>query len=779
MIAQEFPVNASIQTKDLFSQPKKIIEEDKSIKQMSVVSEINRTMVENGGIDAIDQFEINRLTSFIDLRLEKGGKFDTETQVAIKLLLLMTLSKDERVLTSARSKLFDLIKLISKNKKQSRLWPSKTGSDKVNEENLNWFYDQVISNFTESQIKKIIETHGLDSNMDIENPTKEQKKELLEKLINLSTNNIKILDSKYSVRFISKNDSPSYFGLDNCGKEAICWQQLEMSRSKNIDYGRLAATIAWKTWLFKKPLLKDYCLKNNIKHESLNFSEKARLTREAVLSYSEKEIATILDSSIEAELEKRKSLLKVEENQKFINKRVSMGIELEIGEPPFETALIYAWYENLDREQYDDSIAYSEKIEEMFKNLSALRDKESELQGINKKLSVSDQLLNDFTSDEDSKKENLLNRVNNLIDEIESEEIKMNLKNWLQTNEVNKEFLEVIKSYWESKYKRTQLEVRKANLIFYSFLDKERTQDYQPQRTASNKSLPIRASNETYILLDLFSHHMGKIQAIGHSVGTDAYGEYNLAYTSANFREPYRVNIRQNWELAEAGFHDLEIKSRPIHASIGWDEDREKRKFHLKTESLRRKASVINFALMTTGWTNMQVIIDIKNNNEAIKKDGMITVVSEHRDTGRSKMVRERPDGEPNCYAVEFRGLSPRKNEHGRLFPALGNLGTIMKANLVAESDSEYSTDIADDVDKKLSEIWIRFETKVTDIYNQFTSIAPLYDANAWANERSSNSVKNFYLKVVEDYDKSDGVVAQMRSLILETNKEIDTVFAE
>lgn len=760
MITLETPVNATGKAKELFSDPNEW-RSSLSLNKRDLILAMSNSIDKNG-VSGIGLYDINTLSNNIIETFNLNKKLDYESKTAVRMLLLLTLSKEKEVLSEIRSIFLSLIKLISEN-----------------EEDFGWFYDQVISNFTESQLTKLIEAYSFDSTMNIKSPTKEQKIELLNKLIILSTNSYDVLAGDRRPKYLSKNDSPSFFGLDNSAKEAVCWQQLEMSQSHNIDYARIAANIAWKTWLFKRPLLEEYCHKNNIDYETLSFSERANLTRKAVLSYSETEIATILNSSIEIELEKRKSQLKVEKNQKFINKRVSMGIELEIGEPPFETALIYAWYENLDREQDGDSIAYSEKIEEMFKHLSACRDKKQELLIINEKLSEAKQILKDFLENDENKKQKILDRVKNLINDILDETIKNNLLNWLETNEISEEFLEILIKYFYKKSKTTHLELEKSDEVFYSFLEKKSSVDYLKQRNTTVKNLPLNSSDEAHILMDLFSHHMGEIQAIGHPVGGDAYGEYNLEYTSPNFKNPYRVNMRQTWELAEAGFHDLELESKQIHATIGWKEDKEIRNLNIFVPNLIKKASIINFALMTTGWTNMQLIIDIKKQNAAHDKDGMTTIITQFSDTGKRKMLFVRSSDHEANEAIEFRGLRPKKNDHARLFSALGNLGTIMKANLVVELGLKYSLSDSDDVDRKLSDIWEKFEKKVLDIYDKFDSIPSLFNANDWVNPEYLFGIKNFYHKIIEDLDKNDGVVIQMRNLIRETTKEIEAAFEE
>ena len=237
--------------------------------------------------------------------------------------------------------------------------------------------------------------------------------------------------------------------------------------------------------------------------------------------------------------------------------------------------------------------------------------------------------------------------------------------------------------------------------------------------------------------------------------------------------------MRQTWELAKAGFHDLELKSRPIHATIGWKEDKKTRNFEIYNSDLLKKASILNFALMTTGWTNMQAIIDIKEQSAINDINGMTTEITKFTDTGKREMLLTRISLDEKIEAIEFRGLRPKKNDHARLFSALGNLGTIMKANLIVESNSIQPPGKADDVDKKLSDIWVKFERKVLDIYNTFENIPSLHVANEWVNSGYLPEITNFYHKIIEDLDKSDGVVIQMRNLIRETNMEIQAVFEE
>ncbi len=754
---EDTPINSSEQTRDLFTSTANLakkLEHSRKTEQVRFVLEHLKT-------SSIENVPIYQVVDFFDAKIGSKKNLDLETKLAIKSLLLLTLATNRDYLSKIREKLFVVVKTVSENKKD-----------------LQWFYDTVISNFTESQVSKLVEAYGLDPTIDLKYHTKKQKIEVLERLLILSTD-LKYFPKGYELNYLNKNDSASFFGLDNSTKEAVCWQELEMSRSHNKDLARIAATIAWKTWLYKKPLLKEYCKKNNIDHGSLSFSQKAKFTKEAVDSYSEEETAEILEASIEKEVENRKSVLKVEKDVRFIDKRVTMGSEMEIGVPPFEAALIYAWYENLDREPAGDSVAYPEKIKEMFDVLATYYDKKQELVVVEIKLSKAEMLINKLTA-EKSETPEIREQVVSLINDISEKDVRLGLLGWLETEAIIPEFLEILTTYWENKSEYTKREVEKAKSIFTKFLvvNEGKTFKFLNQRSVTSANLPDKASNEAKMLLGVFGHHMGQIQAFGHPVGSDAFGEYKLQYTGANFKQPYRVNLRHMWELAETGLHDLELKDRPFHTTIGWQEDLKERRLIFPEFKVLKRASVINFALMTSGWLNMEQIINLKEQIKINQKEGLETFIKTFTDTGRIKMLRTRMQDFKNCTSMEFRTLKPRKVDQVKLFPALGNLGTIMKAYLITESDKELNTQKADEVDNKLSEIWIKFENRADDIYKQFENIPPFYDANCWVDEQYLQQLNNFYKKIIEDLEKTDGVLAQMRKLIAETTKEIEAVFA-
>ncbi|MBP7700507.1 hypothetical protein KA111_00430 [Candidatus Woesebacteria bacterium] len=776
MAFRELPLYGTLKAKDLITRVRALAKNLKNpkheyIKGVLGIKEYSEPKqiidIEDSNLFSIDYSVISKLKEKEELTDE------IKLTISTIILYLPTNKKDEII--KAKSMILSILDKI-----------------KHNENNVEWLYKELAKNLTKSQLEKILKINDL--KIDLNKIKSNQKIEIINPMLNMFTD---LSTSKTHNAKLNKGDSTTFLGLDNSGKEAACWQKLEMKKSNNIDYARLAGYIAWRTWLFKKPLLKEYCRQKKLDYGNLNFSQRAKLTKEAVQKFSKDEMATILNSYIEKELHKRKKLLGVENRQAFINKRATLGLELEIGELPFETAAIYAWYENLDRNSEGDSLAQTKDVNQLFKKLSIYRDENDLTINLNylfaKTVELAGKIINEKKDESDDTK--FKDELIALIKKIpKNGDQPKSFISWLSKNKVSKPFLGAVLNHIRQKIDYHELLKKKAKFDFDDLVEinpsDSKNSKYISQYSSSGRMLENSHPEKKHILYDIFRHHMGQAQIFGHGIGSDAYGEYQIDYTRPNLKNPSRVNLRQNFELAEAAFHDLDLEEKPIHATVGWKEDFLERKIKVEESVAERIASIINFALITTGWTERKTLEILSDQIKKLTSNQKISI-SEFKITGNNVQTRLRADYTSEIiYGCEFRGFSPNKKDLVRLLQGLGNLGTLMKAKLASiffeksNNNASFIREIfeikkIDKVDKKLALIWDKFEAGVLEIYNQFENIPPLNNANLWNTTGvSKTQLTNYYLKIAEDLEKPDGVVAQMRKLIAETTKEIEAVFA-
>ena len=113
MITLESPVNATGKTKRLFSDPHEWVN-SLSTNRGNLISAIC-TSIENNGVGSIGMHDINSLSDCIVTAFNLNKKFDDESRTAVRMLLLLTLSKEKKPLFEIKSILLNLVKLISEN----------------------------------------------------------------------------------------------------------------------------------------------------------------------------------------------------------------------------------------------------------------------------------------------------------------------------------------------------------------------------------------------------------------------------------------------------------------------------------------------------------------------------------------------------------------------------------------------------------------------------------------------------------------------------------------
>lgn len=755
------PIYAPKRVKDLIQFPAEGFNKLKVKKESSRSGELLlsiKRIITEGLVGDIGRQRIHRVLDAVKKIFLEEKKLTKEAKYLINLLLAISVNGNFFLLNKNKECLLEILKLFKKDDKD-----------------FDWFYKKVASYLTESQFTKLQEAYSGSDSKNTKNNFKGKQK-IAARIISLFN------DRNESQIPVLIKDSTSFLGLDNSAMEAVCWKELELSRSGSDDFARLAGTIAWRNWLFKEPLLKEFCLKNGYGYDSLSFIQKAKLTKEAVSHFAAKESARILNKATETELNRRKKTLEIETNPKFIDKRVSLGIELEMSGLSFELAIIYAWYENLDRSLVGDSVAFNNEIEKLFKQLLHIKDQKKAIDKLEpnsqKIVQIIEKFRDDLTAEEQA---DLKKQVLPIIAELPDRNLRRQFKLWLKDNPLTSEVLDLIQKLWKNKRDAAAMSYSESRETFRSFLTKpiQGRNEYYTQ-SINGRDLPIDYPDVAKKLIDIFKHHMGQAQALGHEIGGDAYGEYSLAYTSGNFKDPYRVNLRETWELAKTSFHNLDVDERPMHVTIGWKEDMDKRRILIPERLATKESSLMNFAMLSTGWANRNFIDKFKEKNEKkLAEVGKTAAINSYMDSGKGELVKNRRNENEKVWGIEFRGFSPTPGlDQARLFSSLGSLGTAMKAYMVVESDSLAGVKL-DAVDRKLHEIWQRFSNEVKAIHNKYGFFPDLFNAKAWQTVSYSEPLTNFYLKMAEDLDKDEGLVADMRKLVQGTTKQIDEVFSQ
>lgn len=560
---------------------------------------------------------------------------------------------------------------------------------------------------------------------------------------------------------------------------------------------RLAGALAWKHWLFKEPLLKAFCAKNGKDFHQLTFSEKAMFTKKATRRFSKKKMAEVIDQTIRDELTLLKNKLKPETRKEFLNKQVSMGVEREIGIVPFDLAAMYAWYENVDREIHGDSLPFAQETNELFQLVAQIKDNQEKIGQLTQKIGTLEQITDALKKDATISSSDLHSLATSIIDGISDQQVKSALAKILENGLFfDPSVLDGIKNTILQRSINVAKDVStRLKLTFNNLLQRSKD-NYDDYKVLGSKELGNPYSNLARKMLDIFMYHMGQSQSLGHLVKSDSLGEYALQSTSGNFKNPYRVNLRESSELFKNLFFDPTI-SAPIHITIGWHEDAVEREVHLTEDKVVPEASVLHFALIASTLGDKKTVDLYRKENEKFqtqeKRDG---VVSSFKDTGRGLLIRRRWDQATKTFfvAVEFRGFSPEPGvDQVRFFSSIGNLGTAMKSYLFVEQMQSENKQ-PDAIDLALAQIWVDFRQKVELIYGQYGDIPPLTNANRWLKtvsdidsqttskenpEFSQEKTTRFYQKLSEEQHKENGLVAQMKQLIVQTTQQIEAVFKE
>lgn len=658
---------------------------------------------------------------------------------------------------------------------------------------FEWLYDTLTQYLTQSQLEKLTKAYmpdgieprsvtGKNANLlgrmrsalvadtvpaDF-SQKRESEFEMASKLIKLYTS--------LTYKSIVKGSSAGFLGLDRSGKEAISWKELEMSRSKNKDLAKLAGAVAWKTWLFKRPLLKKYCADNNIVYADLPFSQRAELTKKALETYREEEVSKILDDAVEAELERRKKVFKPETREKFKGKRMSLGAELEINIPPIDLGVLYGWFENIDRERVNDNIAYKKEVEEQFAKLAVWRDLEEEYVKIWRIAQKAKDLLLAATSDEPIQTESTVfnEKVKELVEQITKPDLKDLLSQVVSdpaNNLADPELLQVISDHWQGVLSRIEPKREAAKKNFFAFVTPKSDDRGYARKGIQAMDHQKPASRDAKIMFDIFQHRMGQAQALGHPYKGDSFGEYAFDYISGDFHDPYGLFSREIWELAHASFHDLEVTERPLHMTLGWREYYN-RGLVLTESEAKREASLIHFALSFSGVGYRKAITDFHAQNLEAKAQGKEgATLTEYGDTGRETIIRIRESG--YFSTMEFRGFAPSKKDFPKLSRQLGNLGTAMIAWFAVNKLDNF-----DAIDVKLAKIYIEFRQKMVELHAQYDNLPSLFNANRTTRSHNA-SVEQIYREISNTFEDEDGLMNRIAKLVSDTERQVEAVFKE
>ena len=742
-----------------------------------------------GHLDFSYNHQLGVVSRVLISELEKKDHLSAILRAGIKLLIALSLTRYKETLPLVEESLFKIL---------VRLKERKTTD-------FEWFYDTLTASLTPSQLEKLVrisvpegiaprpavivaDTHRLAKlrSLFVPEPELPEVPEQRQSEYSVAARLIKLYTSQPYTSVVS-GSSAAFLGLDRSGREAICWRELEMSRSKNKDLAKLAGTIAWKIWLFKRPLLKQYCHDNAIEYASLSFSQRAELTQQAVQTYSQEAAVKILDDAVEKELESRKKRFKPETRAEFKGKRVSIGAELEMNEPPFELGILYGWYENLEREQNNDSLAFKEVIEEQFTQLAAWKDAQERKHTVSKFAKQTADLLQQVSAASESDQSAQLDgdlvyqQVIELVENITNQPLKELLEKMMANRNIgvatNPRFLEKINAYWQNEQAAAESNELQKEHEFHSLLFKNRgKEEYQQMQSTIGLPRDRRTSPEQRKVFDIFQHYMGQAQALGHAHSFDSYGEYALAPIDGDFQDPYGLFSREIWELAHGARHDLEVAERPLHITIGW-EAYTRRGLKLEQEELLRESSLLNFALTASGVGYRKYAEDFHAANMQAQSEGEPSRVqiTQYGDSGRATMIRFRGQNYPQT--VEFRGFAPSKSDLPKLAKQLGNLGTAMIGWFAFNK-----LDSFDIVDVELARIWSEFRVKLVAIYKQYDNFPQLFNANHWGQGGYGDFyalISNFYTEISNSMDDKDGFMQTVARLVKDTEMKVKAVFKE
>lgn len=776
-------------TRSLFYDAQDAIEKcpDSNLKRFFLDGiRFNRLGTTNNRLSTIEEIIpfINKIGNKIVNELQSGNTLTDIHKAGIQLLISLLMNDDRGVLINVQISLESILDNLEGKR-----------------EDYEWFYNTLLQNLTQSQqdkLKRAFVPELLDLPL-VEQPNNEvSKPKLIIKKISkyFVPDHDQIpredfntrMQSKFVIRLIELFASTSYnksvsessagfLGLDRAGKEAVCWQQLELSRSNNEDLSRLAGAIAWKVWLLKNPLLKKYCLDNGIEFNDLSFSKRAELTKKAVETYSEEERTSILDQAVEKELERRKKRFQPETRPEFKGKRVSIGVELEIIYPPFDLGVIYAWYENLDRSSVGETMVYEKEVNEQFSRLAVVRDLQELYRKVSHISQKADELVKkvDSTNREETDRDVLRSRVQELIDLIPNQEFKVKLiskSEGLELGIIDPNILKSISNYWKSVLYMIDLKRLKAKEQFDSLIETKLGEEEYEKK--SFYGLRQKISRDAKIMLDFFLHQMGQAQSLGHKFSYDAYGEHALDYVSGDHHDPYGLLSREIWELAHSLFHDFEFDERPMHITIGWKE-RFERGLKISELDVTTECSILNFALIVSGLGNRKFIQDFHEKNLLAISEGREGAdVLDYYENGRSTFIRYRGFQPKSVDSIEFRGFAPSKNDFPKLASKLGNLGTAMIAWFAVQEPGGY-----DQVDSKLAEIWTNFRERIEAEYNKYYQFPPLFEANYWMWQSNLPKITNLYREISNTLYVEDGLMNTVAKIVTDAERQVIAVFKE
>jgi len=626
------------------------------------------------------------------------------------------------------------------------------------------------------------------------------------------------LVSERSLRTAAAWRLNNFLALDRPMREAICWRELEWARHKDERMAAVAGEIAWRIWREKTPLLERYLtdvelaklgkkyptgmIRSGAKQllENLTLAQRDKLTDLALEHYSDQETAEILDRATEEEIERRAKRYHKEENPAFRGKKVSVGVEIEMGEDAYSLAIIYGYRKAKDQLATGETPKHWEHLQKLFSALSEHWATEKSYRQAVRQLidlaALAEKIPKGSAAEVKARKE-MKDAIAKIKDQDERNRFEKAHRQ-ARTKGAVLDLIAHLSKHWIEECDRRKKRAKKAKDAYSKLLGSD-IEGYCPRPRYGH--LTTGSTAEEY-LEELYTEFAVQAQHFGHNADIDAVYEHALNYVPAELSDPYSLCVREIFEMAKLGLLDFEHwHHQPLHITIGWEDLQlpEHTSLNDAWEEARREASSLNAALIATGWTDRSTYRRLANELRKAKEEKTTLRGTAEMKMGRLKGILhprysyEKRNGDLHIrvWGAEFRSFAPISEDLPRTLEHLGWLGTAMKAILklpaarreelrklvragageekLTKTVTEWAIKGVDETDTALIVLWANFKEEIAKLYEE--EGLPPADAQ-W----SADDLGRVTLAIAENLDKRNGFVAKARRLVREASKEVKRI---